>query len=246
MRARVRALFRLLSLQASWNYERMQGIGMAFAELPLLEEVAYGDAKLRHAAIARAAEFFNANPYLASAAIGASIRAERDGEPSERISRLRTALCGPLGALGDQLFWVGSLPALLGLTLLAIAWGAGAWAVLGFLLAHNALRLSVHTWAFDMGLTYGVRVGGAIQASWLPKAVAVAGPAAGFLVGLAAPLSGAWLLERTPTRGGLLIASGIAVALLIVRRIGWRLSTAEVTLGLLALAILWDAAKGLL
>jgi mannose/fructose/N-acetylgalactosamine-specific phosphotransferase system component IID len=40
MIGRVRALIRLAALQASWTYERMQGIGIAVAMEPLLEPLA--------------------------------------------------------------------------------------------------------------------------------------------------------------------------------------------------------------
>ena len=36
---------------------------------------------------------------------GALARAELDGEPPARIERFRTALCGPLGSVGDRLVW---------------------------------------------------------------------------------------------------------------------------------------------
>ena len=39
MTGRLRALWRLLGVQAAWNYERMQGIGMGHAAEPVLEEL---------------------------------------------------------------------------------------------------------------------------------------------------------------------------------------------------------------
>ena len=61
---------------------------------------------------------------LAGIALGATVRAEYDAAPGEQVSRLRIALCGPLGALGDSLFWVGLLPATLGVAMIAVALGA--------------------------------------------------------------------------------------------------------------------------
>jgi len=53
--------------------------------------------------------------------VGAAARAELDGESPERIDRMRTALCGPLGATGDRLIWAGWLPACVGVGLAAVA-----------------------------------------------------------------------------------------------------------------------------
>src|ERR1019366_3459631 len=96
--------------------ERMLGIGVGHASVPLLRDVlATRSARARHEAVARSADFFNAHPYLAAVAVGAEVKAEQDGASTAVITRLRTALSGPLGSLGDQLIWAGWVPALLGI-----------------------------------------------------------------------------------------------------------------------------------
>ena len=122
MIGRGRTFLRLAALQASWTYERMQGVGISFAMEPLLAPLAPDPDRAR-AARARSAQYFNAHPFLAGAAVGALARAELDAEPGERILRLRTALSGPLGALGDQLFWAGILPAAMGLAMIGVTQG---------------------------------------------------------------------------------------------------------------------------
>ena len=112
VRGRTRALIRLLGVQAAWNYERMQGTGMGHAAEPVLR-AAFADDRARYReSLGRASAFFNANPYLAAAAVGAEARAEADGAPGPQVERLRIALCGPLGSLGDRLFWTGLVPGL--------------------------------------------------------------------------------------------------------------------------------------
>jgi PTS system mannose-specific IID component len=104
MKPRTEALIRLLAVQASYTYERMAGIGVGHASAPLLRDVfALRSARERREAVARSADFFNSHPYLAGVAVGAEVRAEQQGIPGPVITRLRTALSGPLGALGDQL-----------------------------------------------------------------------------------------------------------------------------------------------
>ncbi len=233
MTGRFRALLRLLAVQGSWNYERMQGVGMGYAAEPLLEDLKTAD-PLRHTeAVVRSAEFFNANPYLAGLALGASVRAEYDGVAGEQVARLRTALSGPLGALGDGLFWAGLVPATLGAALAAIALGAGWVAVVAFLLVFNVCRLAVTAWGLRTGLATGMRVGSAITASALPRtATRVAGVAA-FAVGLAVPLVAGWLLRPFGSRGVAAAAVLALIGLLLARWFGARFTASR--FGLLAL-----------
>lgn len=210
------ALWRLVAVQGSWNYERMLGVGMGFSAAPLLKELRDSDPDRYSAAKVRSALFFNCHPYLAGLALGALARAEHDGAPPEQIIRLRAALCSPLGALGDQLFWAGLLPAALGAALAAIAFGASWFAVAVFLVVFNGVRLYVARWTLATGLASGMKVGAAISASQLKRLVAIAGPCAGLATGLAAPLAGEWLLGPFGPRavlGTILLAmAGIAAS----------------------------------
>ncbi len=188
------ALLRLFTVQGTWNYERMLGVSLGYAAEPLLEDLKAADPSRHSEAIVRSAEFFNCNPNLAGLALGATVRAEYDAVPGAQIARLRTALCSPLGALGDQLFWAGLLPALVGAALAALMLGGGWWVVVGFLVLYNTVRIWTAAWALRTGLDSGMDVGAAISGSWLPRAVARVGPAAGFAVGVAVPLVAAWYL----------------------------------------------------
>src|SRR5262249_1000670 len=155
-------------------------------------------------AAVRSAEYFNSHPYLAGLALGALVRAEYEHVPGAQISRLRTALCSPLGSLGDQLFWAGVVPAVIGGVLWAPAlWPAGKALVAG-VIGSNLLRLATSWWALRTGLASGMQVGAAINDSWLPRAAGWAGLAAGLVIGLALPLVGSWLLQGLGRRGVLL------------------------------------------
>jgi PTS system mannose-specific IID component len=215
MTGRLRALLRLYAVQGSWNYERMLGVGMGYAAEPLLADLATADPRRHAEASVRAAEFFNCNPNLAGLALGATVRAEYLGVPGEQVSRLRTALCSPLGALGDQLFWAGVVPGLVGLALVGVALGLRAWPVLAFVVLYNVVRLGVAVWALRTGLHAGPEVPRAIAASWLPRWAGAIGPYAGFAVGVAVPLAAGWSLRHFPVRGvvGALVLAAVGVAL---------------------------------
>lgn len=222
MRPRAEALLRLFAVQASYTYERMLGIGVGHASAPLLRNMLSArSARERHEAVARSADFFNSHPYLAAIAVGAEVKAEQDGVPGPVISRLRTALSGPLGALGDQLIWAGWVPALIGIGLIAAPW-VGIWAIVGVVLVHNVLRLWLTAWGLDLGLREGLRVGAALQRSWLPRVADDAQRAAAFAVGVAVPIV-AWrvLLQASAvdvvaTAGAALV--GVVLSLLSVTR----------------------------
>ena len=212
MKGRVRALLRLLGVQSGWTYERMGGIGVAFASAPLLEA---GVAPERRAeAQARSAEFFNSHPWLAGLAVGAEARAESDGVAPAQIQRLRAALGGPLGALGDRVIWAGLIPILSGLALVGgglVGWVAPAVAVL----IATVVRLEVTRWALTRGLESGMRVATVLKDCTLsrisrPMAVAAAGAvgmATTFVArgaaGRIAPEVPAWLV---------LVGGGLALA----------------------------------
>lgn len=205
---RWQSLIRLLGVQASWNYERMSGIGVGHATAPLLRELYRNhDPEQRRQAVARSAEYFNSHPYLAGVAVGAVVHAEHAGVPGPTISRLRTALSGPLGALGDQLIWAGEVPALMGLSLAAVPL-LGWWTVPLLLLCHNAFRLRLTLWGLDLGLREGLRVGSALDRSWLPRTADVLQQVAAFAVGFGAVVSTGWL------QGGNGGSVSIAVAVL--------------------------------
>jgi PTS system mannose-specific IID component len=226
-----RALLRLFAVQGTWNYERMLGVGIGYAAEPLLEDLKVANPMRHTEAVVRSAEFFNCNPNLAGLALGATVRAEYDEVPGAQIARLRTALCSPLGALGDQLFWAGLLPALVAAALVAVVLGAGWWAIIGFLLVYNAVRIWTARWALRTGLAAGMAVGTVIGSSWVPRAIPRVGLAAGFLVGLAAPLVADWYLRPF---GPLSVVAVVLVAGLGI--VSGRLFGARMTGGRFALA----------
>jgi len=209
MTARLQAILRLLAVQAAWTYERMTGIGVGHAAAPLLKHhLSSQTREARLAAVARSAEFFNSHPYLAGVAVGAVVRAEKEGVPGSTIIRLRTALSGPLGALGDQLVWAGQVPALMGLSLAALPW-FGGWAVLVAVIVHNVLRLALTAWGLDL------------QRSWLPRRADDAQRLAAFAVGLAVPVA-AWFLVAN-------VATNAAIAVMLVGGLGAMLALAPQT-----------------
>ena len=236
--ALMRSLARLFTLQGSWNYERLQGIGFGVAEEPLLRDlVRNGDAAAYRAALARGARFFNAHPYLSGLAVGAVARAEHQGASPAQVERLRAALCGPLGSLGDRLVWAGWLPLTSALAVAGVALGLGWTAIVGFLAVYNAGHVALRWWALRAGWTHGLDVAAALHQPLLQRAATLSGPAMAFATGLALPLAARYL--ATPFHGwprAALAAAAAAGAALLWWRQG-TLTGLRFGLGLLALAL---------
>jgi mannose/fructose/N-acetylgalactosamine-specific phosphotransferase system component IID len=240
MKPRTEALLRLLAVQASYTYERMAGIGVGHASAPLLRDVfAKRSVRERREAVARSADFFNSHPYLAGVAVGAEVRAEQDGVPGVVISRLRTALSGPLGSIGDQLIWAGWVPALVGIGLIAAPW-LGIWAIVGIVLVHNVLRLWITAWGLDLGLREGLRVGAALRRSWLPRVADDAQRIAAFAVGIAVPIVASRVLLPADTLAVVVTigAATVGVILSLLSETRARVNGLRFGLVLLGLAVL--------
>lgn len=234
----LRASLRLLAVQGAWNYERMTGVGIGYAAEPLLEDLQAEDPARHAEAAVRSAEYFNSHPYLAGLAVGALARAEYDQVPGAQITRLRTALTGPLGSLGDQFFWAGLVPAVVGGMIVGLVAGYGWWALGLGLFLYNAVRLATGHWALRTGLETGARVGHAVAESWLPRSIPQVGVAAGFLVGMALPLAMVGLLDGQPSWAVLIAAGTMLVALAAGWRFSPRVTSVRFGLAVLSLTVL--------
>lgn len=239
----LRSLIRLLSLQASYTFERLQGVGMAVAQEPLLEPLGK-DLDQARAARGRSAQYFNAHPFLAGIAVGALSKAELDHQDGERILRLRNALSGPLGALGDQLFWAGIVPAIMGVMLAATAVGRGLQALIGIVIGYNITRVFVTGWGLQFGFSHGIGVAGQISHTRLKELASAAGALSAGVIGAAIPWVVLWLLEgaaRARLLGFVLVGVAIVVGMLTRRK---PISAPLVTLGAAVVVLLWRWSLG--
>lgn len=231
---------RLFAVQGSWNYETMLGNGVGFALEPTLRSLPGGrDGPAYRAALARESRYFNAHPYLASVAVGALARAELDGTDPASIERFRTALCGPLGSLGDQLVWASWLPFCSMLGLAAFGLGATPVTVLVlFLGTYNAGHLALRAWGLTVGFRRGIAVALALDNPVLRRGPLYIARAATLLAGFAVPLA----LHRAV--GGelslaLYTAAAAFLGALIIGRVAGRSRGWRVALGLVGLLVLY-------
>jgi PTS system mannose-specific IID component len=221
---------RLLAIQGSWNYEILLGNGIGFCIEPALHLLPGGiHTPAFHQALARESRYFNAHPYLASVAVGALARAELDGEDPVRIERFRTALCGPLGSVGDRLVWAGWLPFCSLASLAVFGWGASPVLVVGlFLILYNVGHFALRIWGLNTGWNHGLRVASSLGNPVLRRGPQQIGRLAALATGIAIPLAlGRIIGPGRNFLGGVLVA--VALGSFVIVRLqgrieGWRLS----------------------
>lgn len=146
-------VWRSLLLQASFNYERMQACGWLYSILPGLRAV-HKNKKDLSKSMKDNMEFFNTHPFLVTFIMGVILAMEQKKEDRDAIRGIKVAMMGPLGGIGDAMFY---------LTLLPIAAGIGAsLSVNGniagpfvFLIIFNVIHFGVR---FGL-MTYGYKMG---------------------------------------------------------------------------------------
>ncbi len=226
---------RLLAVQGAWNYETLVGNGIGFCVEPALRRLPGGlEGEAYRSALARESQYFNAHPYLTSVAVGALARAELEGEDPERIQRFRTALCGPLGALGDRLVWATFLPFCSFAALVAFGIGASPLVtVLTFLGLYNAGHLGLRIWGLQAGWRKGLAVAQSLGHPILQRTQPQLGKVAAVLAGMALPLSVQRIIDASGPLLGVTLAGAVAVAVILTmlrgRAEGWKVTVAVLT-----------------
>jgi PTS system mannose-specific IID component len=109
----------LMFLHASYNYERLQGLGFAHAMKPVIEHL-YRSTADRAAALKRHLVFFNSEPQFGALVPAAVIameeqRAAGASISDEAINGVKSGLMGPLAGVGDSLIQGLVTPLLLSL-----------------------------------------------------------------------------------------------------------------------------------
>ncbi len=102
-------------IQTVWNFKGLLSVGLCFALVPVADRLYKKKEELQRF-LQRHLNFFNTHPYFSSFALGALAKLEEDHangklDDTEQIIKFRNAIIGPLGLVGDQLFWAVIKPA---------------------------------------------------------------------------------------------------------------------------------------
>ena len=140
-------------LQASFNYERMQARGWLWGMLPGLQKIHTNKEDLK-ASMAHNLDFLNTHPFLVTFVMGIVLSLEQNKADTATIRSVRISAAGPLGGIGDALFWLTLVPITAGLTANMAMEGQIIGAVL-FLIIFNAVQFAVRFglmyWSYGLG-----------------------------------------------------------------------------------------------
>lgn len=158
-------------LQGSWNYERMQNLGWAYALIPAIKKL-YTSKEERAAALERHLEFFNTHPYVAAPIIGVTLALEEERANGAQIDDtaiqgVKIGMMGPLAGVGDPVFWFTVRP-ILGALGASLAMAGNIVGPLLFFFGWNIIRMAFLWYTQELGYKAGSEItkdlsGGIIQ-----------------------------------------------------------------------------------
>lgn len=225
-----RVVLRSFLLQASWNFERLQSLGVCYVLAPVMRFL-YREEFLAEAC-SRHLDYFNTHPFMASPVLGTVIALEEKecrGEPSYLgVQEFKKMVMAPYAAMGDALFWGGIRPIAAGIALFFAA-RESLWAPAAFLVAFNLPHLWLRVSGLFRGYFMGLKVVEVIQRRRLPDTairlkegtVVLLGGLCAYLTFLclrAEEVAPAWGLIAMPAviLGGKMARKGISTLLLIL------------------------------
>ena len=145
--------WRSVFLQASFNYERMQANGWLYSILPGLEKI-HTDKEDLATSMEHNLEFFNTHPFLVTFVMGIVLSLEQQKADINTIRAVRVAAMGPLGGIGDAIFWFTLVPITAGITATMAMNGSILGPIL-FLIIFNAVQFAVRYflmhWSYGLG-----------------------------------------------------------------------------------------------
>ncbi|GEB11065.1 PTS mannose transporter subunit IID [Streptococcus equinus] len=168
---RQKVWWRSTFLQGSWNYERMQNLGWAYALIPAIKKL-YTSKEDRSAALERHLEFFNTHPYVAAPIIGVTLALEEERAngadiDDTAIQGVKIGMMGPLAGVGDPVFWFTVRP-ILGALGASLAASGNIVGPLLFFFGWNIIRMAFLWYTQELGYKAGSEItkdlsGGIIQ-----------------------------------------------------------------------------------
>lgn len=135
--------------QASFNFERIHGLGFCYDMIPAIKRL-YPLKEDQVAALRRHLVFFNTTPAVCGPVIGAEID---DGT----INGIKVGLMGPLAGVGDPLVW-GTLRPITAALGASLALSGNILGPLLFFFIFNAVRLAMKWYGLQLGFRKGVNI----------------------------------------------------------------------------------------
>lgn len=147
-------VWKSLFLQSSFNFERMQACGWLSGITPALEKIHTNKDDLSKS-MKQHMEFFNTHPFLVNFVQGIIVAMEENKEDISTIRGIKVATMGPLGGIGDALFWLTLLPIAASIGVQFASKGLIIGPII-FLLLFNGLQFALRFFLVHYGYKTGV------------------------------------------------------------------------------------------
>lgn len=145
--------WRSVFLQGSFNYERMQAAGWLYGIIPGLKKIHTNKEDLA-LSMQHNLEFFNTHPFLVTFVMGIVLSLEQEKADVATIRAVRVAAMGPLGGIGDAIFWFTLVPIAAGISA-NMALDGSILAPFVFLAMFNSVQFGARYWlmhwSYDLG-----------------------------------------------------------------------------------------------
>ena len=169
---RISVWLRSTFLQGSWNYERMQNGGWAFAMIPAIKRL-YKTKEERSAALKRHLEFFNTHPYVASPILGVTLALEEERSNGTEVDDItiqgvKVGMMGPLAGVGDPVFWYTVRP-IVGALGASMAIAGNVMGPILFFVIWNVIRLAFLWYTQEFGYKAGSAITNDMSGGMLQK-----------------------------------------------------------------------------
>ncbi|QAA21461.1 PTS system mannose/fructose/sorbose family transporter subunit IID [Sporolactobacillus terrae] len=182
----INTYFRSTFMLGSFNFERMQAIGVAVTMIPAIKRF-YHRKEDQAAALKRHLEFFNTTPWPASAIFGVTAAMEQkkaeNGEIDEAaITNVKIGLMGPLAGIGDPIYWGTARPILAALGA-SLALSGSILGPLLFFFGINIIRMLTRWYGFKFGYSQGTDIVQDVAGNRLKKLTQMASVLGLFVMG---------------------------------------------------------------
>lgn len=147
--------------QASFNYERIHGLGFCYDMIPVIKRV-YKTKEEQAEALKRHLVFFNTTPAVCGPVVGVAAameeaRANGADIDEASINGIKVGLMGPLAGVGDPLVW-GTLRPITAALGASIALTGSIMGPLLFFVLFNAVRLAMKWYGLQLGFIKGINI----------------------------------------------------------------------------------------
>lgn len=152
--------WRSLTLDSSWNYERMQNIAYAYMMAPIIRRL-YQDEKDIAEALQRHLEFMSVTPHICTLLVGISGALEEENARNENfdaasINAVKSSLMGPMAGVGDSFFW-GTLKVIAAGVAISLSNQGNIMGPIVFLLIINIPHFMIRYICLDKGFQLGAK-----------------------------------------------------------------------------------------